>query len=141
MVDYKRKRVVAGLVSALLSRKRHRLMNWLLCDGDLFDPLLLLSESRLKMHTELTKTTRYIDDRQEYRNLDTNARMEAFLEETKKDGSRTYFNHAEFKNEYGMSRVAFWRLHNMIHRHPVFKSKTNFKRRPQMPVSHQLLEP
>ena len=63
--------------------------------------------------------------------------METFLEPPTKEKPKVYFNEEEFRDEHGVSRSSFWKLHNVIQGHNAFTSV--IKRRKQRPVSHQLL--
>ena len=111
----KKQRLLDHLHRQWLSRRRYRLLNWLLLGGDLFDPSIILTESKLKLNCEVLSVTRYYDKpRDYYRRLDSNSRLESFLEEPTKEKPKVYFNEEEFRNEYGMSRNSFWTLHNII---------------------------
>ena len=47
----KKQRRIDGLKAKWHARRRYRLLSWLLLGGNLFDPTLLLSESRLNSDT------------------------------------------------------------------------------------------
>ena len=113
----KRRQILDDVKAGLESRKRHQLLNWLLNDEDLFDPGMVLSESRLKLNIELMSKKPHVSNRSECRRLDTNERMETFLEPQQENEPHVYFNEEEFKNEHGMTRSQSF--HNC---HPVLAS-------------------
>ena len=113
-IQSKRALELDSLEAKLASRKRHRLLNWLFNDGDVFDPIMALNERRIQLHMELVESTRCLVPREQHRKLDTNSRMEAFLKEEVEGEAKPFFNQEEFRNECGMSRQSFWELHNLI---------------------------
>ena len=93
-----------SLEAKLASRKRHRLLNWTFNDGDVFDPVMVLNERRIQLHMELIESTRYLTPRDGCRKLDTNTRLESFLQEDVEEGKKPFFNQEEFRNEHGNLR-------------------------------------
>ena len=49
----------------------------------------------------------------------------AKFEDDLDEGVNAWLNEQEFHNNYGMSRLSFWKIYNSIKNHKIFKKKTN----------------
>ena len=94
----------------------------------------LIVDRKLRKEQHRLETARYLHKCVPYRRLreQSTGRISMFLS----GGERAYLNEEEFKNEYGMSRSSFHKLHDLIKGHEVFKKK---KGPPKMDSAHQLL--
>ena len=91
----------------------------LLFDDDPFDDLDLLLEADLKdRHTHLS-SQRFLARKGTYRCGNS---WQIFKEDLLESSNRRcWLNDFEFKLKYGMLRVSFWKLHELIKGHKVFR--------------------
>jgi hypothetical protein len=107
----------------------------LLCDDDPFDDLDLLLEADLKDRYNHLSSQRFIACKGTYCCGNS---WQIFKEDLLESSNRRcWLNDFEFKLKYGMLRVSFWKLHELIKGHEVFRVKGTKQR--QMLSEFQLM--
>jgi hypothetical protein len=107
----------------------------LLCDDDPFDDLDLLLEADLKDRYNHLCSQGFIAHKGTYCCGNS---WQIFKEDLLESSNRwCWLNDFEFKLKYGMLRVSFWKLHDLIKGHKVFRVKGT--KQQQMPPEFQLM--
>ena len=127
-----RKRALGKLRKQIHALREYQFMN-LLFGGDVLDLDDLLLEEELREQYKKLSEQRY---HRRYTTYRTGDAWVAFEEDLDDSSPTCWVNAEEFKCKYGMTRESFWKLHELIKGHAVFRQA---KYRKQMPSQYQLL--
>ena len=127
---------LSRLDDVLQTRKQYRYVSWLSRDKSIKADDLLLLQRSVEKEITVVKSGRYL------RNKRGNYRVGKAIGQMKRDlyeGEGCWLKPEEFREKYGMSRTSFWRLHESIKHHAVYKKTRSKRGRKQVPSQFQLM--